>query len=848
MTDQHPNLNSEEKEPSPEQTEPQPLVETDAGTNAPNQNVQKKSRSKWNKSTLIFGFNVSYRVIRATFITLGIFFLLAGALAAGTGAGYFVYLVKESKIPSKEELTKAINNTEQVSRMLYADGTPIANFKSDIIRTNVSSEEISPLIKNAIIATEDEYFNEHKGVVPKAVVRALISDATGFGGGSGGSTLTQQLIKQQVLTSETNYKRKANEILLALRLEKFFNKDQILTSYLNVSPFGRNNKGQNIAGIEAAAQGIFGKSAKDVTLPEAAYLAGLPQSPITYNPYTNTGEKKEDISDGIERKNHVLFSMYRAEMISKKEYEDALNYDIRQDFIDTEAADENQNGYLYYFVQDEAIKALMPKYYEKDGLSRADIQKSHQMFDKYYTIAERELRQNGYDVQTTIDQGIYDALQQAVVDYQYLINDGRGLLIQTGSVLLDNQSGKILGFIGGTNYSENQNNHAFQTRRSPGSTMKPPLVYAPAIDIGLIGSESQLSNFPSKYKNGQPYTNYGGATGNKFESVRYALKNSLNIPVIHLYDSLLQETNPEEYFKKMNIKMDAKEFQYESIPLGATDHGLTVEEQTASYATLANRGIYNEPYAIEKITDHAGNIIYEHQNAPVEVFSPATASIMNDLMRDVLNSGTATQAKSTLQLIGSGLANADFAGKTGTSEDDKDFWFIASNPRITFSSWIGYDDNTVMYQTWGSNNMQFWAYALNRAYQANPDLFGIEQRFELDNSVIKSEVSDFTGEKFGNVTINGKTIKVPGKKITSYYAQSGAPASQFKFGIGGTDEQYNLVWKPYLSAPAPSSSAEKPKESTRPTPTAPSSSSSNENSNSPTTPSSSSKEEKDEPE
>lgn len=469
LTDQHPNINNGEAQPpssvSSESQQDSLQTKTSDTVEPSPQNHKKEPHSKWNKTTWIFGFNVFYRVVRATLISLGVILLLGGALAAGAGTGYFVYLVKESRIPTKEDLTKAINNTEQVSRMLYADGTPIANFKSDIIRTNVSSEEISPLIKNAIIATEDEYFKEHKGVVPKAVIRALISDATGFGGGSGGSTLTQQLIKQQVLTSETNYKRKANEILLALRLEKFFNKDQILTAYLNVSPFGRNNKGQNIAGIEAAAQGIFGKSAKDVTLPEAAYLAGLPQSPITYNPYTNTGEKKEDITDGIERKNHVLFNMYRAEMISKQEYEEALNYDIRQDFIDTEVADQNQNGYLYYFVQDEAIKALMPKYYEKDGLSKEDIQKSHQMFDKYYTIAERELRQNGYDVLTTIDQSIYDALQQAVVDYQYLLNDGRGLLIQTGSVLLDNPTGKILGFIGGTDYSQNQNNHAFQTRR-----------------------------------------------------------------------------------------------------------------------------------------------------------------------------------------------------------------------------------------------------------------------------------------------------------------------------------------------------------------------------------------------
>lgn len=762
----------------------------------------KKTDKHHSKQKFVFGFNVTYRVIRSVILFLLVAFILIGSFGAGIGMGYFAFLVSESPIPDKNELADAINNTEQVSKILYANGEAITIIKSDVIRTNVTSEQISPLVKQAIIATEDEYFEEHKGIVPKAVIRALISDATGLGGYSGGSTLTQQLIKQQVLTSETNYKRKANEILLALRLEKFFTKDEILTSYLNVSPFGRNNSGQNIAGIETAAQGIFGKSANELTLPEAAYLAGLPQSPITYNPYTNTGEKKdlEDMTSGIERKNHVLFSMYRAEMITKEEYEEALAYDITQDFIDSETILQEQNGFLYYYIQEETVKVLMPKYYEADGLTKEDILQSPQLSTKYYTIAERELRRNGYTVHTTIDQEIYDALQDAVVDYGYILDDGRDMLLQTGSLLLENKTGKILGFIGGRDYAQNQNNHAFQTRRSPASTMKPIIAYAPAIDIGLIGSESQLSNFPTEFKDGgEPITNYGGVSGDKFESVRDSLKNSLNIPVYHLYQRLLEEINPEVYFDKMNIKMSSDEFLLESIPMGGTHIGLTVEEQTAAYATLANQGIYNEPYVIEKIVDNQGNIIYEHQENPVEVFSKATASIMNDLMRDVIASGTGTASKDTLTNIGSDLAYADWVGKTGTSQDNRDYWFTASTPAISFSSWIGYDDNTAMYPTWGLNNMQFWAYTINRAFQTQPSLFGIDEKFELDSSVIKSEVSDFSGEKMGNIVVNNKTIKVPGNKVESLFAQSGASATQFKFGIGGTDANYETVWKPYLT-------------------------------------------------
>ena len=173
--------------------------------------------------------------------------------------------------------------------------------------------------KKAVVATEDEYFYKHHGVVPKAVVRALLSEAIG-GGGGGGSTLTQQLVKQQILSSETTFKRKANEILLALEVEKNFSKDEIITMYLNVSPFGRNNHGQNIAGVQEAAMGIFGKNASDLNLPQAAFIAGLPQSPIIYSPYTNDGQLKNDFTYGLKRKNVVLFSMYRNHDITKKEY------------------------------------------------------------------------------------------------------------------------------------------------------------------------------------------------------------------------------------------------------------------------------------------------------------------------------------------------------------------------------------------------------------------------------------------------------------------------------------------------------------------------------------------------
>ncbi|MGY3703103.1 transglycosylase domain-containing protein [Vagococcus martis] len=749
-----------------------------------------------------FVLNVTYRVIRSLMLLLIVVVLAVATLGVGTGIGYFASLVKTVDVPKPDDLIKKISNLDQQSNMTYADGSQIAVIQSDLIRTNVSSDSISDFIKEALISTEDENFFKHKGIVPKAIARATISDVIGIGNKSGGSTITQQLVKQQVLTNETSYRRKASEIVLALKTEKIMSKDEILSSYLNVSPFGRNNHGENIAGIEEAALGIFGVHASDVTLPQAAFLAGLPQSPIEYSPYTNDAQLKEDLSAGLNRKNDVLFNMYREKIITKDEYEAAKGYDLKQDFLKPEPKAENDNGFLYNYIYDEATRVLMPSYYEADGYTEADINESKQLFDQYFERVKKDIARSGYTIHSTIDKTTHNAMQEAVNNFGYLLDDGSGKLLETGSVLMDNQTGRIYGFIGGRDYNQNQNNHAFQTRRSPGSTMKPILAYAPAIDNGIIGSESKLSDYPLKYKNGQEVKNYSDKGSNSFKSVREALKWSLNIPVVNLYNDMLQSIDPKQYFDKMNIGLNPDEYYRESIPLGGTDHGMTVLEETEAYATLANKGVYNKGYSIDKITNEKGDVIYEHKQEPNQVFKPATASIMNDMMRDVLKSGTGQPAQDALKSVNPTLAKADWVGKTGTSENEQDYWFTASTPGVTMSSWIGYDDNTQMNSTWNKQNMVYWAYMTNYVYQRNPDVFKASDKFTLDPSVKKEKVVEFTGEKVGVVKVDNQQINLKGsKEIDSLYATDGPKDSVFKFGIGGTDANYKDAWKTF-SKPA----------------------------------------------
>ncbi|MBO0421568.1 transglycosylase domain-containing protein [Enterococcus plantarum] len=778
-----------------------------------NQNNSRKTEQHSTKGPekkkIFLTINVVIRVLQSLFVFAVVVLLLGGALGLGIGMGYFAFLVEDTQPPTKEELQTEISDISEVSRMTYADGTNIAMIKSDLVRTRVDSEHISPLLKKAIISTEDEYFEEHNGVVPKAVIRALVSDATGIGGSSGGSTLTQQLVKQQILTDETTFKRKANEILLAYRIEKYFSKDEIVTTYLNVSPFGRNNKGENIAGVEEAAKGLFGKNANDLTLPQAAFIAGLPQSPIIYTPYSNTGALKDDenMAYGMKRKDFVLFSMYREKAITKEEYEAAKNYDLKQDFQPQQESNQNTQGYLYNAVLEQATNVVMDINIEKAGVKKETLDDLG--LSQYKDQARKEIQNRGYTIQSTIDQTVYDTMQNAVATYGYMLDDGYGAgLVETGNVLMDNKTGRIIGFVAGRDFNVSQSNHALDTLRQVGSTIKPISVYGPAIDQGMVGSESRLANYPTSYRSGDELTNATNSGTNTFDTVRHSLEWSYNIPVYHLNEAMKAQMGDDNfaynnYLSKMNYPANDG-WAYESAPLGSIE--ATVLTQTNGFQTLANKGQYQKGYMIDKITDNSGKVIYEHKDAPVQVYSEATASIMNDMMRSVLDSKITTPFKNMINGLNPAFGNVDWVGKTGTTDAYKDAWLVVSTPTITLGSWTGYDNPTAMSPNSGDQNSAYLANLANAIYSVRPDLFGAGEKFTLSKDVIKSTVSSFTGEKPGTFTYNGGTYTAPGPNVESFYAKDGAPKSQYKFGYGGSDANYSAYWGRYATPKTPSSS------------------------------------------
>ena len=765
---------------------------------------QNKSRKKAADSSVLGGFRVASILakilngLKVTFNTLFVLAIIGGFFGAGIAIGYGVTLFDKVSIPQSAELVNRVKDITSISEIYYADGSTIASIEGDLLRTSVASDAISDNLKKAIIATEDEHFAEHKGVVPKAVIRATLGTLVGLGSSSGGSTLTQQIIKQQVVGDAPTLTRKATEIIDALALERVMSKDEILTTYLNIAPFGRNHKGQNIAGAQQAAEGIFGVNASDLTVPQAAFIAGLPQSPISYSPYESDGSLKsdEDMALGLKRGKDVLYNMYRTGALSQKDYEQYKSYDVRKDFLPSGSVSTASRDYLYFAALSEATDRMYDYLVARDHVSAQEL-KNESIQKAYRELAAKEIENGGYKITTTINKKVHTAMQNAVANYGRLLDDSTGQP-EVGNVLMDNRTGAILGFVGGRNYQENQNNHAIDTKRSPASTTKPILAYGIAIDQGLMGSASILSNYPTNFSNGNPIM-YVNSPGTGMMTLGEALNYSWNIPAYWTYRTLREKgVDVKGYMEKMGYEIP--EYGIESLPMGGGIE-VTVAQHTNGYQTLANNGVYHKKHMISKIESTTGQVIYEYKSQPVQVYSKATATIMQSLLRDVISSRVTSSFQTDLASINPSLARADWIGKTGTTNEDENMWLMLSTPRLTLGGWIGHDDNRPLAKGAGHyRNANYMAHLVNAIQQAEPGIWGNE-RFNLDPSVTKSQVLKSTGEKAGKVTINGKEVTVSGSTVTSYWAtKEGAPVTTYRFAIGGSDADYQNAWKSILGS------------------------------------------------
>ncbi|TCS81300.1 PBP1A family penicillin-binding protein [Tepidibacillus fermentans] len=715
-------------------------------TNSPNKNKNRKR--EW-KHILKYGLIALF-----VMIFLGI----------GTAAGLVAAVVKDEPVRSDEEIRNQVFKNNLVSSVFWADGEKIGDFKTDEVRVFVPYDQISDNVKNAVIAIEDRDFRNHNGINLKAIARAALQQLSGSEVQTGGSTITQQLAKNTFFSLEKTYTRKTKEILLALRMERVLSKDEILTAYLNKIPFGKAANLKNVYGIQAAARGYFNKDAKDLNVAEAAYLAGIPQRPTAYSAFNQNGFDEEGYQLAKKRQELVLKAMLTEGFINQQQYDEAINYDIKAHFhAETGKKETNKYGYLMQEIETKAAQAI---------LKSRGVALDSSEYDDAFENAKQELVTGGYKIYTTLDKKIYEAMNEVVnnpknfprpIDYTYQGKRLNDRLLQVGATLIHNKTGAILGSVGGRDFENYQVNHA-AAKRQPGSSIKPVLDYAPALELGKIQPATPIDDIPLGQK-WEP-NNYDGRYHGRI-TARVALNKSYNIPAVKVYQMVGTE-KAYEFYKKLGYEISEKRFMGQGGAAAIGSLEASPEEMASAYSTFGNGGTHMDAYVIEKIEDRDGKVIYAHESKPEAVFSEQTAFLITDMLRTVMTEGTGTTARKY-------VSGRDVAGKTGTTNDEKDLWFIGYTPTITLSVWTGYDlpypvkPHSIPQDTWGR--------LMQAIFKADPTLSPSNARFDKPSGIVRMTVSSASGKLPSDLTKKG------GYLVTDWFNQKYVP-TQLEDGLG----------------------------------------------------------------
>lgn len=648
--------------------------------------------------------NLKKILIQSLYVLL-VLILTVAVATVGVGVGIVSAYTKTEKIRTKEDFDKELEALSQTSYAYFKeeDGkrqTIGAMINPDDRELVTDLKQVSPYLLDAFLSIEDKEFYDHNGIVPRSILRAAYQQVTGSEVTTGGSTLTQQLIKTHFLDyKDKSIKRKAVEIINSIRIEKYYEKPEIFIKYLNSVFFGEGAHGKNMYGVNAAARGLFNKKLNELELAQAAYIAGMVQRPNAYNPFR--GEK--ELQYGLERMKLVLDKMLELEKITKEEYDKALKFDIKKSLAKPNMFVYGYDDYPFIItaVEREAVEILKeldqknPKAQKKSG--------------EHYT---KMVRQGGLRIYTTIDKKMYDEVNKAANELHFPTRTYKGgikIKEQIGATIVDNKTGGILAFYAG-NFDENEEDHALKSKNQPGSSIKPLVVYGPAMNEGIISPNSIIIDEPIKKAGSRQV--YKNADGNYRGPVTAtdALKKSLNIPAV----KILRNTGLEksfEYLKKM--KLPPHEKDGEALSLGGSTYGYTVANMTGAFAMIANYGKFNEAHVIDKIVTSDGKVIYDFKRdkGSKQIFKPQVSYQLIQMLRKVVTGGTATT-------IGARTYGYNVAGKTGTTTSQYDLWFVGFTPEISLGVWSGYDYNFV-----GSNNLakDAWVKIFKAAADARPD-------------------------------------------------------------------------------------------------------------------------------
>ncbi len=530
----------------------------------------------------------------------------------------------------------------------------------------VDFQDIPDNMKNAVIAVEDKRFYNHRGVDWKRTFGAMLKLLSGTQS-YGGSTLTQQLIKNITEDNQVSLARKAREIFRAIQLEEMYSKDEILESYLNVVNFGGGCRG-----VQSAAHVYFDKDIWDCSLAQCAAIAGITQNPTAYNPIYHPENNRN-------RRETVLWEMLDQNKISNEEYQSAIEESETMDFSEAEERAEKEtssaavrNWYVETLLKD-VVNDLCVKYHI--GKSAAE--------DMIYT--------QGLKIYSAMDQKAQEIVENTLKDSSIMPKDKN---LQLGYILMDFK-GRILAVVGSRN--EKTGNLLYDranfARRQPGSTIKPIAAYTPAIDWGIYNYSSLITDEPlridsdgnNKIKNWPEnwYKNYKGNV-----TLQWALEKSANAPAAQVVNLLTPQKSYEFLTKKLGFSsLDSHDaVSLSALATGGTHYGVTLREMAAAFQIFGNGGKFNRPHTYFYVTDRNDHVILDNRDAiPIQAISPNTASIMNRLLRNVIigPEGTGRSAN---------IAGWNIIGKTGTTTDDYDSWFIGMSPYAVAGIWTGYDN------------------------------------------------------------------------------------------------------------------------------------------------------------
>lgn len=543
--------------------------------------------------------------------------------------------------------------------------------------------ELPDYVKDSFIAIEDKQFYNHNGLNYKRMAKALYSNIISGSAKEGASTISQQLIKNTHLTSEKTIDRKIKEILLTLKLEKEFTKDDILETYLNVIYFGNRSYG-----IESAANNYFNKKAKDLSLAESATLAGIIKSPVNYSPIY-------DLEASNSRRKLILNEMFNDGKITANQLENAKAEKLKLDL-----SNEEKNKSIY----------------EKGAIKEAS---------KLLDLSEKDVAISGIKIFTYMDNDLQNEVEKTVLDMGYYHINENEKIADSGVCVIDNKSGGIKAFYGKTNYD------LTQVIRAPGSAIKPILVYAPALEYGKISPTTPLLDDKININGYSPHN-----VGNKYYgwvTARNSIEKSLNIPAIKLLQYVGIE-KAKKFSEKAGIVFNEKDNGY-AIALGGFTDGTTLTQLTASYLPFANAGKYITPKFIKRIENINGDVLYERIIKEEQIMSEETAYLMTDMLVSSAKYGT-SQKLSTLDF--------SVAGKTGTvgikgTNENSDAWSMAYTPSTTVGVWMGNATGSKEGRLAGSNNGGTYATMLAR------DVLKIENdekkdTFTVPNNIITKKI------------------------------------------------------------------------------------------------------------